>query len=66
MKKIEISGMHCMHCVAAVEKALKNLGLQQVKVSLEGNCAEVEDGVADDKLKNAIEALGFDVVKISG
>lgn len=66
MKKIEISGMHCMHCVAAVEKALKDLGLQQVRVSLEGNYAEVEDTVADDKLKGAIEDLGFDVVGIEG
>jgi len=56
--------MHCQHCVAAVEQALKNLGLQQVTVSLTGNFAEVEDGIAEDKMKNAIEDLGFDVKEI--
>lgn len=65
MKKIEISGMHCMHCVAAVEKALKDLGLTKVKVSLGNNCALVEGQASDEQLKNAVEDLGFDVVKIS-
>ena len=64
MKKIEISGMHCMHCVAAVEKALKDLGLIKVEVSLENNCALVEDQASDEQLKNAVEDLGFDVVGI--
>lgn len=64
MKKIMIEGMHCQHCAAAVEQALKDLGLQQVTVSLAGNFAEVEDGVAEDIMKNAIEDLGFDVKEI--
>lgn len=64
MKKIEISGMHCMHCVAAVEKALKDLGLTKVEVSLENNCALVEGQASDEQLKNAVEDLGFDVVGI--
>jgi len=57
--------MHCQHCAAAVEQALKDLGLQQVTVSLEGNYAEVEEGVAEDKLRNAIEDLGFDVLDVA-
>lgn len=64
MKKIEISGMHCMHCVAAVEKALKELNLTKVEVSLENNCALVEGPATDAELKNVVEDLGFDVVGI--
>ena len=56
--------MHCMHCVAAMEKALKDLGLTKVEVSLENNCALVEGQASDEQLKNAVEDLGFDVVGI--
>ncbi|MGN1127379.1 MAG: heavy-metal-associated domain-containing protein [Candidatus Flemingiibacterium sp.] len=63
MKTIVISGMHCEHCVARVEKALKALG-ESVKVDLKKGTAEVSGKASDAELKNAVEDLGFDVVEI--
>jgi len=66
IKEIKIEGMHCMHCVGAVKKALEELeGVSKVDVSLEDAQAvlEVED-VADEVLQEAIEDIGFDVVEI--
>lgn len=44
MKKIiNIDGMKCMHCVAAVEKAIGELaGVEIFEVSLDEGCAVVE------------------------
>lgn len=67
MKKIiKIEGMTCGHCVSSVDTALKAVeGVTSVKVDLEENKATVEaEGVSDEKLKDAIEDIGFDVVGI--
>ena len=63
MKTITISGMHCEHCVARVEKALKALG-ENPKVDLKKGIAVVDGKSSDSDLKNAVEDLGFDVVDI--
>ena len=63
MKTITISGMHCEHCVARVEKALKALG-ENPKVDLKKGIAVVEGKSSDSDLKNVVEDLGFDVVDI--
>ena len=65
MKTVEIKGMHCQHCVAAVKGALEKLGLQKVDVNLEKNNAIIGDDKVDTTaIKTAIEDLGFDVVGI--
>ncbi|MCQ2361779.1 MAG: cation transporter [Acidaminococcaceae bacterium] len=65
MKTVEIKGMHCQHCVAAVKGALEKLGLQKVEVNLEKNNAVIGDDKVDTTaIKTAIEDLGFDVVGI--
>lgn len=67
MKKIiKIEGMTCGHCVSSVDTALNAIeGVTSVKVDLEENKATVEaEGVSDEKLKDAIEDIGFDVVGI--
>lgn len=65
MKTVEIKGMHCQHCVAAVKGALEKLGLQKVEVNLEQNNAIIGDDKVDvTAIKTAIEDLGFDVVGI--
>ncbi len=62
MKIVEIKGMHCQHCVAAVKGALEKLGYEKVEVSLEKNNAVIGDATADPTaIKTAIEDLGFDV-----
>lgn len=63
-KTIKISGMHCSHCVARIEKALTGLGCKP-SVDLKKGIAIIDkDDIADADLKNAIEDLGFDVVSI--
>lgn len=63
--KLNVEGMSCMHCVAAVKKAAGALeGVCDVQVSLESKTADVEfdsDKVALDAIKKAIEAQGYDV-----
>lgn len=55
--------MHCEHCTARVEKALKALG-EEPKVDLKSGTAVVNGKSTDVELKNAVEDLGFDVVEI--
>lgn len=66
-KTIAIEGMHCAHCVAAVEDALYAVkGVSYVEVSLEKNNAVVEgEGLEDAALKAAVEDTGFDVAGIN-
>ena len=67
IKTIFIGGMHCEHCVKAVNDALKALpGITSVTVSLEDNVATVSGASIDDAaLKTAIEDTGFDVIEIA-
>ena len=67
IKTIFIGGMHCEHCVKAVNDALKVLpGITSVTVSLEDNVATVSGPAPDDAaIKAAIEDTGFDVIEIA-
>ena len=62
-KTLEIEGMMCMHCKAAVEKALQAVdGVEAVEVSLENKCATVT-GTADfEALRKAVTDAGYQVV----
>ncbi len=65
MKKINIEGMMCMHCVAHVEKALKEVdGVGEVNVSLENNCAEISGNADDQAITKAVEEAGYKVTGI--
>ncbi|MBU2761067.1 CopZ family metallochaperone [Acidithiobacillus sulfurivorans] len=63
MAQIELSvqGMTCKHCVAAVEKALREVpGVQAVAVHLDSNNATVEgDSLDVEALVQAIESEGY-------
>ncbi len=68
MKKIiRIEGMSCQHCVASIENAVGTLeGVEAVTVSLDNKNAAVsfdENQVEISKIYEAIEDIGFDVVK---
>ena len=67
IKTIFIGGMHCQHCVKAVNDALKALpGITSVTVSLEDNVATVSGAALDEvAIKTAIEDTGFDVIEIA-
>ncbi len=62
MQKIQVKGMSCQHCVAAVKEALEKIsGISQVTVSLEENQASYEGEISKEQAKEAIEAIGFEV-----
>lgn len=65
-KTIKISGMHCGGCVKRVDVALNAIDGISAKVDLDSATAVVESAkeISDEVLKDAIEALGFDVVEI--
>ncbi len=62
---LEIGGMHCASCVAAVEKALSGVpGVERASVNLATEKATVEyDGSRelDDEFRRAVENAGFEV-----
>ena len=66
-KTMNIEGMMCMHCEATVKKALEALnGVEAADVSHEQNKAVVtlSADVADEVLKEAVEAKDYAVVSI--
>lgn len=62
---INVSGMSCGHCKAAVEKALKKIsGVQEAVVNLEAKNVKVAyDGavVSVEAMKEAISDAGYQV-----
>ncbi|MCM1386773.1 MAG: heavy metal translocating P-type ATPase [Bacillus sp. (in: Bacteria)] len=67
-KTMEIKGMMCGHCEAAVKKALEELPeVKEALVSHEkGNAlVTLQSEVADDVLKKTVEALDYEVVSIA-
>lgn len=66
-KIISIEGMSCEHCVKAVTNALKEVdGVEDVSVSLEAKNAVVKgENLDENKLKEAVEEAGYDVVSIN-
>lgn len=66
-KKISIEGMMCNHCKMHVEEGLKEMeGVEDVKVSLEDKNAVITSSkeISDKKIKDTIEDVGYEVVKI--
>lgn len=66
-KTMKIEGMMCAHCEARVKKILEALpGVEEALVSHEAGTAVVkmESEVADDVLKNAVEAQDYPVLEI--
>lgn len=63
---LDVKGMSCGHCKMAVTNALKELdGVSAVSVDLENGKAAVEydeSKVQYDKMKDAVEEQGYDVV----
>lgn len=65
-KTVIIEGMHCQHCVSAVQEALSSLpGITEVQVDLASGQAVIQAGSIDDSaVREAIEDIGFDVLEI--
>lgn len=60
---IEIEGMGCAHCAMRVEEGLRAVGAQ-VNACTPG-CADVRFDGPSALLREAVEALGFDVSAIT-
>ena len=61
---LQIDGMTCSHCAAAVERALKGCkGVTGARVDLAGKRAEVSgEAFATVELRQAVESLGYKVL----
>lgn len=61
--RLQVKGMTCDHCVAAVEKTLRNQpGVRNATVHLGSGAAEVEyeeGAVATEQLVAAVERAGY-------
>lgn len=67
MKKILlVEGMSCAHCEKAVKSALGELPeVKSVEVNLSTKKVVVEgEGLVDDKLREAIDEAGYEVLEI--
>lgn len=62
-QQFTINGMHCDHCVAKVETAVKDLpGIEKVKINLKKGSGKVkfdESAVSAEQITAAITAAGF-------
>lgn len=64
-KKIYIEGMSCAHCIKRVENALKALnGVKSLNVGVGVAEAEFNTEIEDSVIVNAIEEVGYNVLKI--
>lgn len=64
-KTLNVIGMHCPSCVAAVELSITDIdGVDEAKANLETGAVEVKynaDQVTDEDLIEAVEEAGFKV-----
>jgi uncharacterized membrane protein YraQ (UPF0718 family)/copper chaperone CopZ len=63
IKKININGMTCNHCVMNVQKTISSIpGIESVEVRLDENAAYVKGNYDENKLRAEIESIGYKVV----
>lgn len=64
MATVKIKGMSCQHCVGSTKEALEKIpGIQNVVVDLDKGEAIYEGEVSAEDVKQAITAIGFEVVE---
>lgn len=65
-KELQVSGMTCNHCKAAIEDALKTLdGVNEVQVDLETGkiIVDYDEGkAAEQELMEAVQNAGYQVI----
>ena len=59
---LKIEGMGCMHCVAKVTKAMESLGAKVISCEI-GSC-EIEGVENTDRIRDAIEGIGFELISV--
>ncbi|MGC9235673.1 MAG: CopZ family metallochaperone [Thiomonas sp.] len=61
--QLQVTGMTCSHCVAAVTQALKSVpGTQDAQVDLASGRATVQGSAAPEALVKAVEEEGYSAV----
>ena len=61
-RTFHIEGMHCSHCAANIEKAIRSIdGVEDVSVSLSGKSATITGDFDEEAARQAVEAIGFEV-----
>jgi copper chaperone len=67
LKKLEIAGMSCGHCVKGVTMALQDLpGVQVKDVSIGAAVVDVDESVvSESQLSQALEEAGYSIEKTS-
>lgn len=57
----KVKGMSCNHCKMSVEKALSHVeGVEKAEADVAGACVKVTGHPALEKVKEAVEAIGFE------
>jgi copper chaperone len=63
IKKFNVNGMTCGHCVMAVEKELEKLDIHSVKVEIGSVIVEFDpEKLNEEKIIYAIEEAGYKLV----
>lgn len=62
--KVLIDGMTCNHCVMNVRNAINSTGVESVDVNLNENAAYITGNFDAEKIKNAVENIGYKFVGI--
>ena len=63
MATVQIKGMTCQHCAASTKEALEKIpGVKDVNVDLDKGEATYSGDVDQQKIKEAITKIGFEVV----
>lgn len=56
-----VEGMHCNHCKASVENAVRNVkGVTSAEVNLEQKTVTVEGTASSEKIEKAVTSCGFE------
>lgn len=65
-KTVYIEGMSCAHCITAVERALRDIGLA-AKADLNNRVAVITAGEASEEvIREAVANAGYEVLRIVG
>jgi copper chaperone len=63
--KMFIEGMQCKHCLDTVKNTLQSLGeVKDISIDLKSGITTMETTQIDERLKIAVEDLGYKVTKI--
>ena len=63
MSTVKIKGMSCNHCVNSVREALAKIpDIKDITIDLEAGEAQYAGEVDPESVKQAIAAIGFEVV----